>query len=37
MNAGTTDYDALARRIKAWGLELGFQAVGIAEADLSAA
>ena len=33
----TTDYAALAQRIKAWGRELGFQAVGIAEADLSAA
>ena len=31
------DYAALAQRIKAWGLELGFQAVGIADADLSAA
>ena len=28
---------ALAKSIKAWGIELGFQAVGIAEADLSAA
>jgi epoxyqueuosine reductase len=27
----------LAERIKAWGKELGFQAVGIADADLSAA
>jgi epoxyqueuosine reductase len=27
----------LAQRIKAWGAELGFQGVGIAEADLSAA
>lgn len=27
----------LAQRIKAWGAELGFQAVGIADADLSAA
>ena len=33
----TTDYAALAGRIKAWGRSLGFQAVGIAEADLSAA
>jgi epoxyqueuosine reductase len=33
----TTDFAALAQRIKAWGRELGFQAVGIAEADLSAA
>src|SRR3954463_5414535 len=31
------DYQALAKRIKTWGTELGFQAVGIAEADLSAA
>ena len=37
MGSGTTDYAALAQRIKAWGRELGFQAVGIAEADLSAA
>ena len=28
---------ALANRIKQWGAELGFQAVGIADADLSAA
>jgi epoxyqueuosine reductase len=31
------DYAALAARIKGWGAELGFQAVGIADADLSAA
>ena len=31
------DYAALASDIKRWGIELGFQAVGIAEADLSAA
>jgi epoxyqueuosine reductase len=31
------DHAAFAQRIKAWGLELGFQAVGIAHADLSAA
>ena len=31
------DYTALARDIKRWGVELGFQAVGIADADLSAA
>jgi epoxyqueuosine reductase len=31
------DYFSLAKSIKAWGAELGFQAVGIAEADLSAA
>ena len=31
------DYTSLAARIKHWGAELGFQAVGIADADLSAA
>jgi epoxyqueuosine reductase len=31
------DYPALAQRIKGWGVELGFQAVGIASADLAAA
>ena len=31
------DYRALAADIKAWGRELGFQAVGIADTDLSAA
>jgi epoxyqueuosine reductase len=31
------DTALLAQRIKAWGAELGFQAVGIADADLSAA
>jgi len=31
------DYAALAQRIRQWGGELGFQAVGIADADLSAA
>ena len=31
------DYASLAGRIKQWGAELGFQAVGIADADLSAA
>src|SRR5688572_27373647 len=31
------DYAAFAQRIKHWGRELGFQAVGIAQADLSAA
>jgi epoxyqueuosine reductase len=31
------DYAALAGRIKEWGTELGFQAVGIADADLAAA
>jgi epoxyqueuosine reductase len=31
------DYSALAKQVKNWGLELGFQAVGIADADLAAA
>ena len=31
------DYAELARDIKAWGREAGFQAVGIADADLAAA
>jgi epoxyqueuosine reductase len=31
------DYALLARSIKAWGRELGFQAVGIADIDLAAA
>lgn len=31
------DYALLASRIKRWGAELGFQAVGVADADLSAA
>jgi epoxyqueuosine reductase len=31
------DFASLAARIKQWGSELGFQAVGIADADLSAA
>ena len=31
------DYAGLAQRIKDWGLELGFQAVGIARADLASA
>jgi epoxyqueuosine reductase len=31
------DYVALASDIKRWGLDLGFQAVGIADTDLSAA
>jgi epoxyqueuosine reductase len=37
LNSGIMDTTSLARRIKAWGAELGFQAVGIADADLSAA
>ena len=32
-----TDYAALAREIKRWGVELGFQQVGIADCDLSEA
>jgi len=31
------DYAGLARRLKQWGRELGFQAVGIADCELSAA
>src|SRR5918911_2554604 len=31
------DYGALVERIRKWGQELGFEAVGIADADLSAA
>jgi epoxyqueuosine reductase len=31
------DYAALAQRLKGWGAELGFQKIGIAEPDLSAA
>jgi epoxyqueuosine reductase len=33
----TRDFHALASTIKAWGCELGFQAVGIADVDLGAA
>jgi epoxyqueuosine reductase len=35
--AANYDYTLLARSIKAWGRELGFQAVGIADTDLGAA
>ena len=35
--APNCDYATLARTIKAWGRELGFQAVGIADTDLGAA
>jgi epoxyqueuosine reductase len=35
--AAKYDYALLARAIKAWGRELGFQAVGIADTDLAAA
>ena len=31
------DYRALVERIRSWGQELGFEGVGIADADLSAA
>src|SRR5687767_14631547 len=37
LNSDGMDNAVLAQRIKAWGTELGFQAVGIADADLSAA
>jgi epoxyqueuosine reductase len=39
MSEATTNYDyaRLARAIKSWGSELGFQAVGIADTDLGAA
>ena len=30
----TPDFDALAQRIKRWGLELGFQQLGIAGVEL---
>src|SRR5919198_5297732 len=33
----TMDYGVLVERIREWGLDLGFEAVGIADADLSAA
>ncbi len=36
MAAAVTDFDALARSIKDWGRELGFQKVGIAGIDLAA-
>lgn len=35
--ASSSGSSKLAERIKAWGIELGFQAVGIADADLAAA
>src|SRR5512133_474486 len=35
--AANYDYARLARAIKTWGSELGFQAVGIADTDLGAA
>ncbi len=36
MERGKLDWDALATRIVAWGRELGFGAVGIADTDLGA-
>ena len=37
LNSGDMDFGALAGRIRQWGRELGFQAIGIADADLSSA
>src|ERR1039457_112448 len=39
MSDATTNfnYALLARAVKAWGIELGFQAVGIADTDIAAA
>jgi epoxyqueuosine reductase len=37
LDSGPMDYGALAAKIKHWGGELGFQAVGIADTDLAAA
>ncbi len=37
MSGDSIDYRALAQRIKQWGLELGFGAVGISDTDLSEA
>ncbi len=36
-SSAAVDYAALARDIKRWGMELGFQEIGIADCDLSAA
>ena len=36
-SAGAVAPEALARLIKGWGLELGFQQVGIADTDLTTA
>src|SRR5919198_3414538 len=33
----TMDYGVLVERIREWGLDLGFEAVGISDGDLSAA
>src|SRR3970282_2608250 len=35
LNSRVMDYAALAQRIRQWGLELGFQAIGVADADLA--
>nr|WP_245245475.1 tRNA epoxyqueuosine(34) reductase QueG [Methylocaldum sp. RMAD-M] len=37
VTSSARDYSALAAKIKTWGKELGFQQVGIADTDLSAA
>ncbi|BBA32264.1 iron-sulfur cluster binding protein [Methylocaldum marinum] len=37
MTSSALDYSALAAKIKTWGRELGFQQVGVADTDLSAA
>ena len=37
MTGDSFDFTALAKNIKAWGLELGFSGIGIAGADVSAA
>lgn len=37
MTSSALDYSALALKIKNWGQELGFQQIGIADTDLSAA
>jgi epoxyqueuosine reductase len=35
--SGPIDFDMLAGAVKAWGRELGFQAIGISDVDLSEA
>ena len=37
MDEAVIDYGALKEKIRGWALELGFQAIGVADADLSAA
>ena len=37
IHQGITDFSALAAAIRAWGRELGFQAIGIADTDLGPA